>query len=133
MASTLRYLLVLSLLLALVGCQPSDGLTEISGQVLLDNVPVEKGTIKFDPADGQGPSAEEKIIAGEFKGRVAPGKKKVQIYGYKKVGEYHVTGPDSPLMDKLEQIVPAKYNEATTLEETIAAGQKPLKYELSTK
>jgi hypothetical protein len=126
----LRYLLLLALLL-LPGCGPRDNRVEISGKVSYDNQTVEKGTIRFEPADGQGPSEELPIINGEYKLKVAPGKKIVRIAGYKKVGEYRPTGPESPLMDKLEPFIPERYNEQSTLEREISPGrQEPIDFNL---
>ncbi len=118
-------------LCVVVGCGPRDGLTDVQGTVTFNKTPIANGTIKFEPENGEGPSAEEKIMDGKFQARVAPGVKKVIIYGYKKIGEHHVTGPDSPLIDDLEQVIPAKFNDATTLRETITVGQAPLTYDLS--
>jgi hypothetical protein len=122
----------LLLLLSLMGCGGGDGLVELSGRVALDGAPVERGTIQFEPADGVGPSAEATITAGAYRAPVSPGVKKVRIYAYKKIGEYHVTGPDSPLIDEVEQIAPAKFNDDTTLEREVPArGLKTLDFELS--
>jgi hypothetical protein len=127
----LRYLLLLCVLL-LPGCGPRDNKVEIAGKVSYDNQPVEKGTIRFEPADGKGPAEELPIINGQFKQmRVTPGKKIVRIVGFKKVGEYRPTGPDSPLMDQLEPYIPAKYNDQSTLEREIQPGkQEPIDFDL---
>lgn len=122
-------LLLLAVLL-LTGCG-SDGLVDVRGKVLLDKMPIEKGTIAFQPIDGTGPSAEFPVVQGDFQGRLAPGKMKVMVFGYRKVGEYRVAGPDSPLIDELEQIVPPQFNERTELEQQIDRGLPPLEFDLS--
>jgi hypothetical protein len=124
--------LLLFALLFLPGCGPRDNKVEIAGKVAYDNQPVQKGTIRFEPADGQGPAEELPIINGEYqKMRVTPGKKIVRIVGFKKVGEYRPTGPESPLMDQLEPYIPARYNEQSTLEREIKPGkQEPIDFNL---
>ena len=103
----------------------------VKGTVSLDGQPLERGTIRFVAADGTGPSAETVIQAGAYALAVQPGKKQVSILGYKKIGEHHVTGPESPLIDDLEQIVPPQYNEQTTLERDVPdRGQPSLDFEL---
>ena len=117
---------------ALPGCS-GDGLVNLKGTVSLDGKPLERGTIRFVAADGTGPSAETVIQAGAYSVDLPAGKKRVSILGYKKIGEHHVTGPDSPLIDDLEQIVPPQYNEQTTLERDVPTeGQASLDFELTT-
>ena len=47
----------------------------------------------------------------------APGKKSIEIQGYKEVGRGHAMegDPSSPIVAKTAPIVPAKYNTDTTL------------------
>ena len=116
----IRLWLVLALLLV-AGCGQGDGLVDVSGKVTIDGQTPEKGTIRFEPANGQGPSAEQVIDAGAYKLRVAPGEKKVLIYAYKKIGEHPITGPGSPMVDDLKQLVPPKFNDQTTLKADIKA------------
>ena len=106
-----------AVLLLLAGGCGGDGRVEIGGKVTLDGVPVETGTISFQPADGDGPTAEALISNGRYAVAVALGKKKVAIQGYKVVGQEHVfpDDPTSPLAPKTEPIVPEKYNTQTTL------------------
>ena len=102
--------------LVLGGCG-GDGLVEVRGKVTFDGRPVEQGTISFLPTDGKGPTAGALIENGRYTVRAAPGKKKVEIEGYRVIGQQHVfpDDPSSPLVDKTEPIVPEKYNTHTTL------------------
>jgi hypothetical protein len=115
----MRLILAIFVIALAAGCSSSDGLVELSGKVQVAGEAISQGTITFTPADGTGPSAEATIAGGEYSTRVAPGKKSIKIVGYKKVGEYHIAGPDSPKTDKLEAI-----NERT-LEREITAEMTP--------
>ncbi len=98
---------------------------EVTGKVTLAGTPVNMGTITFLPEDGRGPTTAQKIKEGQFSVRILPGRYKVQISGFRKVGERHANkgAPDSPMVDILEQIVPDRYNAATTLTREIKPGQ----------
>jgi hypothetical protein len=72
-----HYLLAL-LLLILAGCS-GKSLTKVTGEVVLDDVPVACGVISFLPADGAGPSAQAVIQDGKYTAEVSPGIKNVKL------------------------------------------------------
>ena len=111
------------LAVCLAGC-PRGRLVEIGGRITLDGVPLENGTIDFRPADGRGPTAGAIVKQGRYSVEVVPGPKKVEILGYKKVGQQHITpnDPSSLLVDVNEQIVPERYNTETELTCKIDSG-----------
>ena len=78
------------------------------GAVTFDGKPLERGTIAFRPSDGKGPTACGLIANGRYSCRLAPGKWRVEIEGYKQVGQQWAdeNDPTSPLVPKLEAIVP---------------------------
>jgi hypothetical protein len=119
----LRYPLLLT---AALCCGCGSHTLEVAGNVTLAGKPLSRGTIKFEPAEGHGPTAAERITDGQFKVRIMPGKYKVQISGFRKVGEEHAnkSDPNSPMKDILEQIVPAKYNTGSTLVREIKPGER---------
>ncbi len=123
--------LFLSCLLLLSGCG-DNGELQLSGKVSLDGAPIERGTIRFVAEDGTGPAFESTITSGAYTVKMPPGPKKVSILGYKKIGEHHVQGPDSPLVDDLEQIVPAQYNEQTTLIQKVDSSSSSANFDLKT-
>jgi len=98
------------------GCG-GDGRVQISGVVTLDGVPIESGTIAFRPVDGSGPTAGVLISHGRYSARVWPGRMRVEIQGYKEVGQERAlaSDPDSPIVPKTEPIVPEKYNTKSIL------------------
>jgi len=112
---TLFFLLPTALLL-LAGCG-GDGRIEIGGGVTFDGKPIDNGTISFVPVDGGGPTAGGLIQGGRYSLRVAAGKKRVEIQGYKEVGRGRVIewDPSSPVVAKTAPFVPAQYNTASTL------------------
>jgi hypothetical protein len=109
-------ILIGGLLLFIAGCG-GDGLVKIEGRVAYDGQPVERGVIKFFPIDGAGPTAAAIIANGVYQVRIPPGSKRVQIEGFRVVGRHrdNLADPKSPLLEDLEQMLPAKYNTKTEL------------------
>ncbi len=132
MTSFYRFgLCFLILFVCFAGCG-SDGLTEIAGTVTFNGQPVEKGNIAFLPPDGQGPTAAATIADGKYSLKIAPGQKKVNIEGYKVVGQQHLrpNDPKSPVIDTLEQILPPRYNTKSELTREITWGEKTYDFDL---
>lgn len=120
---------------AFAGCAPKDGLVPIKGTVTLDGAPIEKGTVNFAPKGGSGTTAGGAIVNGKYEARVSPGKMAVTIYAQKS------EKIENPTQEQIERgiteikvdVVPAKYNRASTLEVDIVEGQKdPVDFELTT-
>jgi len=105
-------------------CGCGSKFADVTGKVTMAGLPVDMGTIQFVPADGQGPTGAEKIKEGQYAIRLRPGQYKVEIHGYRKTGErHHVNAdPKSPIKDSVEEIVPERYNGATTLTREIKPG-----------
>jgi hypothetical protein len=121
------------LTLALWGCGSSDGLVNVSGTVKADGAPIEDGAITFVPTDGKSPTAGGVIKNGLYSSRVAPGEMKVQITAPKIVGTRSAYNtPDSPKVNIVEELLPAKYNVNTELIRKIEPG-KTYDFDLSTK
>lgn len=108
----LRSLLLLALGCFLVGCGTTVTTVPIKGKVTLDGQPLEKGDILFTHSDPQFGQEAGKIAGGEYTANVHPGSNKVAIRATREVpGKFGPMGTE-PL---LEDIIPAKYNSATTL------------------
>jgi hypothetical protein len=122
-AGTLRCTLLLA---AALCCGCGSHSSDVAGKVIWAGEPLSMGTISFQPADGHGPTAAAKITGGQFSVRLLRGKYKVQISGYRKVGEEPAikSDPSSPTRDILQQIVPERYNAATVLVREIKQGQQ---------
>jgi hypothetical protein len=111
----------------------------VKGSVTLDGNPLPFGTITFVPA-GEGKRASGVVASGQYaidEGQGPNlGKYKVEILGYAKVPEGgEEEEPEGNTADEEEgggaggaddlgdQVVPAKYNAATTLEVEITSGE----------
>jgi hypothetical protein len=103
--------------LALCGCTRQDAKVTIRGQVTLDGTSIDNGTISFRPVSDEGATAGNVIVAGRYEVSLPPGKKKVEIQAYRKVGERRSVPwePKSPMVPVKQQIVPEKYNAETML------------------
>jgi len=114
------------LLAASLCCGCGSKFTEVTGKVALTGIPVSQGVITFMPAEGRGPTAAEKIKEGQYSVRILPGRYKVQIRGFRKVGEERANkgDPGSPMKDILEQVVPERFNVASTLTCEIKPGRQ---------
>lgn len=116
------------LLLFFCGC--GTGLVTVEGKVTWQDQPVEEGTIVFDPADGQGPSAGGKIQNGQYQlagnSAVPPGEKIVRISATRKTGRKIESGPPSPpgtWTEEVESYIPPEYNSKSKLRCTIPSAR----------
>ncbi|MCC9609560.1 hypothetical protein LOC68_04605 [Blastopirellula sp. JC732] len=100
---------------------------EISGSVTLQGKPLESGDIQFtSPADvSEGSEAFGVIENGKYSTQVTAGKKQVIIRSPKAAGKPDETG-FQPVVDR----VPAKYNDASTLEVEITADAESVDFDL---
>lgn len=110
--------------------------TKVSGKVNLDGAPLADGTIVFLSADKAAPTepASGKITDGQYSVAVPPGSKIVQITSDKVTGKKkrYEGSPNSPEIDNIEQIIPARYNSKSTMKVDIGAGSQELPpYELT--
>ncbi|MDB5391984.1 MAG: hypothetical protein JWM11_7630 [Planctomycetaceae bacterium] len=127
--------LVLIIAVSLTGCGGSKGPAEgtISGKVTLDGKPLEKGAISFQPTDGLGKSAGGKIVNGYYSTTATLGPKKVQIQAPKVVGTFKAYDtPDSPVLDKIEELIPAKYNAQSELKIDVKTGSTTANFDHET-
>lgn len=103
-------LVLLLLLVAGAGCS-GDGPTSISGEVTFDGKPIDRGAIRMVAVDGQAPSAEAIIHQGRYQLETMPGRKRIEIQGFRVVGTARRNDdPSAPLEEITEPIVPAKFN-----------------------
>lgn len=125
--------LAFSLMLLATGC--SEGgrqMTEVSGTVSLDGVPVDDGQILFRRTDGEQKGYEGMIKDGSYKLKCEPGSVKVEITAFRIVpGKFTtVNGPKEPVR---EMYIPEKYNAKTTLNQTLNGSSTTIPFELSSK
>lgn len=114
--------------LTFIGCGGGDELERVivSGNVTFDGQPIEKGQIRFIPADGTpGPITVDPIDNGyyttENTAGVPVGAHRVEILGYD--GEEYANAPTGPGAPPVRQLLPKKYNKESELRVTLESGQ----------
>lgn len=121
-------------LLALSGCGPESKMITVTGTVTIDGQTPKSGSISFIPLDGMSPTAGAVITDGKYKSEAPLGESKVEIRVPKVVGKKKLYDtPDSPEQEIMEEVLPAKYNEASELRFTGVKGTNEQNFELSTK
>ena len=127
-------LLSCALFVVVAGCSDNRS-AEVAGTVTVDGKLVESGDISFFPADGNGPTAGDKIVNGKYLAKkVAVGQTKVQIRVPKVVGQKKLYDtPDSPVRDLLDESLPKKFNVETELRFDVQPGKNEKNWNLSTK
>jgi hypothetical protein len=116
------------------GCSGKATKGDVAGTVTIDGVPAEAGSISFTPVDGQSATAGGSIEQGRYAAEVPPGKMKVEIRVAKVVGQRKLYDTaDSPMAPIMEEVLPAKYNDATELVVEIKLGENEHNFDLTTK
>ena len=121
-------------LLLLLGCNSDVAYVKVRGTVSLDGVPIEKGLVRFEAADGKNPSSKGgEIDKGEFTAEVPAGEVIVRITAPKAAAKQEPKASEGPRNPAggLQETVPTKYNVQSTLKETIKAGHPALEYKLT--
>jgi hypothetical protein len=116
-------LLLPALALWAAGC--SDGsTTTLTGTVTLDGQPLPEGTVRLVPTDPtKGGTAGAAIKDGKFTAEVPPGELRVEISAPKVVGKRKAYDtPESPTVDIVEELIPARYNVNSELKVTVKKG-----------
>ena len=120
----------LGVVLTLVGCQ-SDNTAQLDGTVKLAGEPLDKGSIAFAPADGQGQTAGGEITNGKYSVKVPVGIMKVEIRYPKVVGKKKdYDAPGGKYYDLYEESLPPKYNDETTLTVKVQRGKNQKDWDL---
>ncbi len=119
------------ILFLIAGCGGGDGLPRerVSGMVTLDGQPVADGMIQFLPEGPADPSGAVLSGGATIKGGaydiprdtgLIPGTYKVSIYAASSKGE--VSNDPGPGQRLPREMIPAKYNQQTTLTAAVEAG-----------
>jgi hypothetical protein len=116
------------------GCSEQSSQGRVTGAVTLDGKPLPAGEIRFVPADGQSATAGATITDGQFEAAVPPGEKNVQISAPKVTGKKKMyETPDSPTIDIVSELLPARYNVQTELKITVGNQTQEENFELKSK
>lgn len=124
----------LVLILSLPGC--GDNKSVVQGRVTLDGEPLAGGVVEFFPKDGKSPSGKPGMIKdGTYEASDVPvGTVRVEIHWAKVVGKKKAFDmPESPMIDELKEVVPAKYNTQSKLVKEIIPGRNKIDFELTSK
>ncbi len=117
------YQLVFCLLIAGIvsfsGCSREPKQYVVSGEVTYKGQPVAQGEIVFaDAKGGTAATAAGKIKDGRYQIRILPGDKKVRITSTKETGKMLEGAMGAKYPERVD-LIPPKYNSATTLTRTI--------------
>ena len=127
-----RILLVTAVLSATAGCSKNNGRATVSGTVTFDGQPVKTGIVRFVPADGRTATADSIIADGRYSAAVPPGEKLVEITSPKVIGKRRMM-PESPEIDVVEELLPAKYNVKSELKYSVENSTQTKDFELQSK
>jgi hypothetical protein len=100
--------------------------------VTLGGEPLKTGIVRFVPADGQTATADAMITNGNYSAAVPPGEKRVEITSSKVVGKRRMM-PESPEIDIVEELLPAKYNAKSELSFSVLTGSQTKDFALLSK
>ncbi len=122
---------VLAACLALAGCA-DDKMADVKGTVKLDGKEIDGGSILFTAVDGSTPVSGGPIQAGRYAVRAYRGKMQVKINFAKVVGKRALYGDDAkaPTKAVVTELIPARYNDETTLEIDVKAGVNEKDFDL---
>jgi hypothetical protein len=124
----------LLLTLALGGCSAKSQSGTVKGSVTLDGQPLATGKILFAAADGVAPAAEATVTAGQYESIVPLGSKRVEIRAPKVTGQKKMYDtPDSPTVDTVVELLPAKYNVNSELTMTVEGAEQEQNFDLKSK
>ncbi|MBA4105072.1 MAG: hypothetical protein C0485_04880 [Pirellula sp.] len=131
---TSKLLSSLFVIALLAGCSSKPAGGTVKGTVTLDGQPLATGRILFIAVDQGSPSAEAAITAGQFETLVLPGDKRVEIRSPKVTGKKKMYNtPDSPTIDTVVELLPAKYNVNSELKMTVDGTAQEQKFDLLSK
>ena len=137
LASSVKLLAGVTVLLPLAGCGNAPERQEITGTVKFRGRPVDDGYIRFAPLDGQPSGDSAQIVKGEYtivraKG-MYPGKYRVSIWAGNEMSGAGDASPDSPHAGKPQarERIPAKYNnESELVREVTQDGPNEFNFEI---
>jgi hypothetical protein len=134
MTCLLRMVVVFGLFLGQAlagGCSSGTGKGTVSGEVTLDGHPLQEGRIRFMPEDSQSPPVDTAIVDGRFQATVPVGPKRVEISARKVVGKRRMYDtPNSPVVDEVRELLPARYNDRSELKMTVQRGSQEKRFDL---
>lgn len=129
-------LVLLALLFGLsaAGCSDSAAEGVVVGEVYLDNGPLPKGLVRFVPTDDKLAPKDAEVVNGKFELKIAPCDAKVEIMAPKVIGKRKMYAtPDSPEVEDIAELLPARFNTQSTLKMTVTAGRQEKRFDVQSK
>jgi hypothetical protein len=121
---------LLTALALAAGCDNGPATGEVTGTVTVDGqTPAAGSSIRFVPADGKSPTAGATIEGGTYTAKVPVGTAKVEIRVPRVKEKFKGDGPGG---DRIEESLPAKYNEKTELTFEVKPGKNEKNWEVWT-
>jgi hypothetical protein len=118
------------------GCDKRPTRSSVQGEVKLDGQPVDGGRITFIPAGAGVVPAQAPITGGKYQLTTGEGpslgKCKVEIVWSKTTGR-KINDPRLGAAEELKQVIPAKYNDKSTLSFEIKPGDNVYSVDLKSK
>jgi len=121
--------LVLAGIFSLSGCSNKPKEYVVSGEVTYQGQSVVQGDIVFADAKGSAAAAVGKIKDGRYQVRMLPGDKKVRITSTKETGKMLEGAMGAKVPERID-LIPPKYNSATTLTRTITPESSTVDFRL---
>ncbi|QEL15781.1 hypothetical protein [Limnoglobus roseus] len=104
---------------------------DVKGKVTLDGKPIANGSIEFFPIGGKGQTAAAIIKDGEYTVQTSVCNMKVSVNANTVVGKHKAYDtPDSPMIEVVKNIIPAKYNTSSELTADMKAGPNEHNFDL---
>jgi hypothetical protein len=129
-----RWTVLCGVFTLVAGCSSSSTVGTLDGTVTLDGAPLKSGLIRFVPIDGQTPTADATIADGDFRATVPLGDKRVEITAPQVTGQRKAYDtPDSPMVDTIRELLPAKYNVNSELTYKVEPGSQTHEFALQSK
>ena len=115
----------------LAGCSASKTHGIVAGTVTLEGSALAEGTVRFVPIDEASQTASARIADGKFTAKVPVGRMRVEFSAPKVTGRQRMyDAPDSPEVDIVGELLPAKYNIRSELTYEVRPGEQSYEIEL---
>ena len=118
----------------LIGCSTGPPFGDVAGTVTMDGKPVDDGSIRFVPVDGNASSAGGSIKGGKFSVKVPVTKHKVEVSAPKPgTGGLIKKGDGPPVEVIADEWIPEKYNTRSELTCEVKSGKNTYDLDLKSK
>jgi hypothetical protein len=118
-------------IMLLPGCGGGPSLANVSGEVKVDGIPLEKGVITFVPAEGKGQPVTGDVVHGKYHVRTTVGKNIVMISAPVVIDKRKdAPTDDANWLEITTESLPDKYHSKTTLSFEVQSGSNTKDWDL---